>query len=116
MQTLSARIYSAWRSHRQASIDLGSTAVLTDNIASNFIAPANVADVKVYTADYDGNSKTFGDWEDFPGDVKISGNAVTVTGFNYSSKLRIRNPTSPAQLRLRKETHCRDSRSPDRLH
>ena len=66
------------------SIDLGSTAVLTDNIASNFIAPANVADVKVYTADYDGNSKTFGDWEDFPGDVKISGNAVTVTGFNYS--------------------------------
>ena len=67
------------------SIDLGSTAVLTDNIASNFIAPANVADVKVYTADYDGNSKTFGDWEDFPGDVKISGNAVTVTGFNYSA-------------------------------
>ena len=67
------------------SIDLGSTAVLTDNIASNFIAPANVADVKAYTADYDGNSKTFGDWEDFPGDVKISGNAVTVTGFNYSA-------------------------------
>ena len=67
------------------SIDLGSTAVLTDNIASNFIAPANVADVKVYTADYDGNSKTFGDREDFPGDVKISGNAVTVTGFNYSA-------------------------------
>lgn len=67
------------------SIDLGSTAVLTDNIASNFIAPANVADVKVYTADYDGNSKTFGDWEDFPGDVKISGNAVTVSGFNYSA-------------------------------
>ena len=67
------------------SIDLGSTAVLTDNIASNFIAPANVADVKVYTADYDGNSKTFGYWEDFPGDVKISGNAVTVTGFNYSA-------------------------------
>ena len=67
------------------SINLGSTAVLTDNIASNFQAPANVADVKVFTADYDGNSKTFGDWEDFPGDVKISGNAVTVTGFNYSA-------------------------------
>ena len=67
------------------SISLGSNAVLTDNIAPNFIAPANVADVKVYTADYDGNSKTFGDWEDFPGDVKISGNAVTVTGFNYSA-------------------------------
>ena len=67
------------------SIDLGSNAVLTDNIAPNFNAPANTTDVKVYTADYDGNSKTFGDREDFPGDVKISGNAVTVTGFNYSA-------------------------------
>ena len=66
------------------SIDLGSAAVLTDNIASNFNAPANVADVKVFTADYDGKSKTFGDREDFTGDVKISGNAVTVSGFNYS--------------------------------
>ena len=67
------------------SIDLGSAAVLTDNIASNFNAPANVADVKVFTADYDGKSKTFGDREDFTGDVKISGNAVTVTGFDYSA-------------------------------
>ena len=66
------------------SIDLGSTAVLTDNIAPNFIAPANVADVKVFTADYDGNSKTFGDRTHFDGDVKISDNAVTVSGFNYS--------------------------------
>ena len=67
------------------SIDLGSTAVLTDNIAPNFNVPADTTAVKVFTADYDGNSKTFGDWEDFPGDVKISGNAVTVTGFNYSA-------------------------------
>lgn len=66
------------------SIDLGSTAVLTDNIAPNFIAPANVADVKVFTADYDGNSKTFGDRTHFDGNVKISDNAVTVSGFNYS--------------------------------
>ena len=68
------------------SIDLGSTAVLTDNIASNFIAPANVADVKVYTADYDGNSKTFDDKTPFTGaNVSINNNAVTVSGFDYSA-------------------------------
>ena len=67
------------------SIDLGSTAVLTDNIASNFNVPKDAKDVKVYTADYDGKSKTFGDREDFTGDVMISGNAVTVTGFDYSA-------------------------------
>ena len=67
------------------SIELGSSAVLTDNIASNFKAPENAADVKVYTANYNGNSKTFGDREDFTGDVKISGNAVTVSGFDYSA-------------------------------
>ena len=67
------------------SINLGSNAVLTDNIASNFNVPEDATDVKVYTADYDGKSKTFGDREDFTGDVKISGNAVTVSGFNYSA-------------------------------
>lgn len=67
------------------SINLGSNAVLTDNIASNFNVPEDATDVKVYTADYDGKSKTFGDREDFTGDVKISGNAVTVSGFNYST-------------------------------
>ena len=67
------------------SIDLGSAAVLTDNIAPNFNVPGNISDVKVFTADYDGKSKTFGDWKEFTtGDVKISGNAVTVSGFNYS--------------------------------
>lgn len=68
------------------SIDLGSTAVLTDNIASNFIAPANVADVKVYTADYDGNSKTFGDKTAFDSaTVNVANGAVTVSGFDYSA-------------------------------
>ena len=66
------------------SINLDSTAVLTDNIAPNFNVPADTTAVKVFTADYDGKSKTFGDREDFTGDVKISGNAVTVSGFNYS--------------------------------
>lgn len=36
------------------SITLGSNAVLTDNIASNFNVPEDAKDVKVYTADYDG--------------------------------------------------------------
>ena len=65
------------------SISLGSNAVLTDNIVPNFIAPANVADVKVYTADYDGTK--FGARTELTGaNVSINNNAVTVTGFNYS--------------------------------
>ena len=65
------------------SIDLGSTAVLTDNIASNFNAPANTTDVKVFTADYDGTK--FGDRTELTGaNVSINNNAVTVSGFNYS--------------------------------
>lgn len=68
------------------SISLGSNAVLTDNIAPNFIAPANVADVKVYTADYDGNSKTFGGKTAFDSaTVNVANGAVTVSGFDYSA-------------------------------
>lgn len=68
------------------SINLGSTAVLTDNIASNFQAPANVADVKVFTADYDGKSKTFGDKTAFgSATVNVANGAVTVSGFDYSA-------------------------------
>lgn len=68
------------------SINLGSTAVLTDNIASNFQAPANVADVKVFTADYDGKSKTFGDKTAFDSaTVNVANGAVTVSGFDYST-------------------------------
>ena len=66
------------------SINLDSTAVLTDNIAPNFNVPADTTAVKVFTADYDGKSKTFGDREDFTGDVSINNNAVTVSGFDYS--------------------------------
>lgn len=68
------------------SINLGSTAVLTDNIASNFQAPGNVADVKVFTADYDGKSKTFGDKTAFDSaTVNVANGAVTVSGFDYSA-------------------------------
>ena len=68
------------------SINLGSNAVLTDNIASNFQAPANATDVKVYTADYNGNSKTFGDKTAFDSaTVNVANGAVTVSGFDYSA-------------------------------
>lgn len=65
------------------SIDLGSNAILTDNIASNFKAPANTTDVKVFTADYDGkNFKPKTAFNDAT--VNVANGAVTVTGFNYS--------------------------------
>lgn len=68
------------------SIDLGSTAVLTDNIASNFNVPEDATDVKVYTADYNGNSKTFGGKTAFDSaTVNVANGAVTVSGFDYSA-------------------------------
>ena len=66
------------------SINLDSTAVLTDNIASNFNVPEDAKDVKVYTADYDGTK--FGERTPFTGTtVKVENGAVTVSGFDYSA-------------------------------
>lgn len=68
------------------SINLGSNAVLTDNIAPNFKAPANTDGVKVYTADYDGKSKTFGDKTAFDSaTVNVTNGAITVSDFDYST-------------------------------
>ena len=68
------------------SITLGSNAVLTDNIASNFNVPKDAKDVKVYTADYNGNSKTFGGKTAFDSaTVNVANGAVTVSGFDYSA-------------------------------
>lgn len=65
------------------SINLGSNAVLTDNIASNFNVPEDATDVKVYTADYDGTK--FGTRTAFnDATVNVANGAVTVSGFNYS--------------------------------
>ncbi len=68
-------------------ITLGSTAVLTDVVAGNFTAPAN-ADVKVYTADYNGSKfADRDDWDDITSSVSvdITGQNVTVSGFDYSA-------------------------------
>lgn len=68
------------------SINLGSNAVLTDNIASNFNVPEDATDVKVCTADYNGNSKTFGGKTAFDSaTVNVANGAVTVSGFDYSA-------------------------------
>ena len=65
------------------SINLDSTAVLTDNIAPNFNVPADTTAVKVYTADYDGkNFKPRTAFNDAT--VTVANGAVTVSGFNYS--------------------------------
>lgn len=66
------------------SITLGSNAVLTDNIASNFNVPEDAKDVKVYTADYDGTK--FSERTPFTGaTVNVANGAVTVSGFDYSA-------------------------------
>ena len=67
------------------AIDLGSTAVLTDVVAGNFKAPANTTDVKVYTEDHDGNGSFSNRQELSDARVSISGQSVTVTGFDYSA-------------------------------
>lgn len=70
------------------AITLDSSAVLTDVVAGNFKAPANASGVTVYTADYDGSK--FADraaWTDITSNVNvgITGQNVTVTGFDYSA-------------------------------
>ena len=70
------------------AITLDNSAVLTDVVAGNFKAPANASGVTVYTADYDGSK--FADraaWTDITSNVNvgITGQNVTVTGFDYSA-------------------------------
>lgn len=70
------------------AITLGDSAVLTDNVAGNFKAPANTTDVNVYTADYDGSKfADRGAWTNITSSVSvdITGQNVTVSGFNYSA-------------------------------
>ena len=67
------------------AITLDSSAVLTDNVAPNFKAPANTADVKVYTEDHDGNGNFSNRQILAAAQVSITGQNVTVTGFDYSA-------------------------------
>lgn len=66
------------------AVQLGANAVLTDNVAANFKAPANTTDVKVYTAAAKPDG-TFDTRVETPATVTITDNAVSVTGFDYSA-------------------------------
>ena len=79
------------------AITLGRTAVLTDVVAGNFTAPANTTDVNVYTADYDGSKfADRGAWTNITSsvNVEITGQNVTVTGFDYSANFVSDTPKS----------------------
>ena len=67
------------------AITLGSNAVLTDNVAPKFKAPANTTDVKVYTEDHDSNGNFSNRQPLNNAQVSITGQNVTVTGFDYSA-------------------------------
>ena len=70
----------------QASIDLSSSTVVKDIVTPYFTMPANTADVKIYTADYNGTS--FGMEQPAGSDVRATidanTNTVSVTGFDFN--------------------------------
>lgn len=70
----------------QASIDLSSSTVVKDIVTPYFTMPANTADVKLYTADYNGTS--FGMEQPAGSDVRATidanTNTVSMTGFDFN--------------------------------
>lgn len=78
-QTISENIQSA-------NIDLGSETVVKDTVSPYFDVPAKTTDIKLYTASAKENG-TFENPQNAPSDVKatISGNAVSVTGFDFNA-------------------------------
>lgn len=79
------------------AITLGSSAVLTDVVAPNFKAPANASDVKLYTAAYNGTTNEFAApvlITDTNVKAEVSGQNVTVTGFDYSANFVSDTPKS----------------------
>lgn len=78
-QTISENIQSA-------NINLGSETVVKDTVSPYFDVPAKTTDIKLYTASAKGNG-TFEKPQNAPSDVKatISGNAVSVTGFDFNA-------------------------------
>lgn len=70
----------------QASIDLSSSTAVKDIVTPYFTMPTNSADVKLYTADY--NGKSFGMEQPAGSDVRATidanTNTVSVTGFDFN--------------------------------
>lgn len=67
------------------AITLDSSAVLTDNVAPNFKAPSNASEVKVYTEDHNSDGSFSNRQSLANAQVSITGQNVTVTGFDYSA-------------------------------
>lgn len=67
------------------AITLGESAVLTDVVAGNFTAPANTTDVMVYTEDHNSDGSFSNRQPLANAQVSITGQNVTVTGFDYSA-------------------------------
>ena len=68
------------------TVQVTSKAVLTDIVSDSFYIPDGENSVKVYTADYDEASGTFKEEKEFTdADVDVTGNKVTITGFDYAA-------------------------------
>ena len=72
------------------TIELGKEAVVKDIVTDYFDMPANVKDIKVYTAEYNGTS--FKDRKPVTGlKVKMAGRTVEITGFDYNKNFVSKN-------------------------
>lgn len=64
------------------AISLDASTAIIDVVTDYFTGPANVNDVKLYTSNYNGSS--FGSRQSATGvQASVSGNTVSITGFNY---------------------------------
>ncbi len=72
--------------------NLGSQTILKDIVSPYFSVPENVSDISVYLADYNGSS--FGEPYEAPDgvDALISGDTVSVTGFDYKANFVSESP------------------------
>ena len=73
------------------SIQLGPETVIRDVVTPYFNAPAKTADIKLYTASYNGTD--FGPREPADGlSVDVTGNTVSVTGFDFNANFVSEEP------------------------
>lgn len=70
------------------AIELDKTTVVKDIVTPYFDMPADKSDIKVYTADYTGKdssgNREFGARQDFNAEVKMDGNTISVSNFDFS--------------------------------
>lgn len=70
------------------AIELDKTTVVKDIVTPYFTMPEKTSDIKVYTADYKGKdssgNREFGARQDFNAEVKMDGNTISVSNFDFS--------------------------------